>query len=332
LTNLRREARIATSLGCLIPIVTPILAIAAGVGLEPFISPLSEQVIGYLLVVTILAAIIACAVAMLRGAEMLTRAGKLRKTRKCGFLRAYHGPHDWYDPTDVALRNLGKARLLYSEVPGMATVELFPHVDEVFAVNGAVVKKILKVTLTTAAARPTDAVVLDIPKAWLTQETEWQLERRRPSDEERKELAQYAKLPLRYWVRTIAFGILMIPGFGYLLAYIAYFLSQNWYPGHAHAPDPLDAALRAALLAPVIAVVVTGNGIRRNVRVARLVRQDVEFGWIFMISPPAGDNAQDDRGPINMVERLPISNLIWTIGGKPAGWRRYSPTAWDQRK
>lgn len=316
---LRREARIATSLGCLIPIAVPIIAIAIGVALEPLFTMMSKNVSDYFLVVVVVSSIVGCAIAMLWGMEFLERARKLRATRRHGFLRVFHGPYNWYDPTDPALLDLLKSRLLRDDAPAMANIELFPHLNELYAINGTPVKTIVKLTLTTGAARPTESMVLDIPKAWIENESDFQLERRRPSADELQELGQYAMLTRVYWLRTIGSGFCVALFLVYLLGLIVKMAVR------ASFIEPFEPGelLRVALLAPAAGAILTAYRVRRDLRFTRLIRQDMECNWIFMISPPKSEDIKEDIG--NMVERLPVSNVLWTIGGKPAGWRRYFP-------
>lgn len=56
---------------------------------------------------------------------------------------------------------------------------------------------------------------------------------------------------------------------------------------------------------------------------AELYDQDCEDGWAIILEPTQLSTiTSDERTLTQPVEILPISGVIWTIGGNPAGWRR----------
>ncbi|MDZ4858767.1 MAG: hypothetical protein SGI88_07265 [Candidatus Hydrogenedentes bacterium] len=320
--SLHRKIRLNLCAGCLVSCMVPIFAISIAVYLGELIQRERQDLIGLAIAVLIPVTLITCAIAILRGTELLSVFRKLWKTCRKGYVRQFEGPFQWYDPTDIAFDTLVKESLLDPIPSASVSIELFPHIDEIYAINGMAIKKAVRLTVTTAASRPLDAPTWDLPESCLLDCPTANLERRRPSEEESYELSTYTRQPMRYWAARFAIGVLFIPVtiYGLVIPLLAIF--AIWKLISAPGIDLLKHEHVIVVFAVIVTIGMTGLRIYRDHSFCRAIRHDIEFGWIFVFSPLPTEKVYEEIEGANVtIERLPVSEALWTIDGKPAGWR-----------
>jgi hypothetical protein len=111
------------------------------------------------------------------------------------------------------------------------------------------------------------------------------------------ELRSYLSDGWRYWATVI--------GGSWLLAALLWkFL--------AWATAQVDAARLVAISIAVLLLLRHVYNMRRG---GARIRADADLGWLIITTVN-----DDPDAPV--VEWLPVSKLVWTINGKPAGWRK----------
>ncbi len=322
-SRLRREARLTTAAGCLLPVGATILLIGLAMLVVSFLPRTPETLVTLSLVVLFLLTMVLIALAIVVGRDLERRGAKLRKTRKIGYVRRFEGPPGWFDPTDRSLHVLLKANLLQNPVNGLCVVELLPHLNLAYSVNGVRLKKDVPLGITSAAVRPADAPAYDVPKSWLSDNAPPGLERRRPSPEELDELKGYSRPSRRFWFMAATRFVLVAVCTCYLLSILSAPILLAWQRYTGLRIDPALLPPVAIVLGLAVAIWRIGLQVYRVVNMAQRVKKEIELGWIIAVptfGPPLPGSTEPQRGPV--IERLPVTNLLWTIGGKPAGWRR----------
>jgi hypothetical protein len=238
------------------------------------------------------------AILFLPSLSLLKRGGRLRKVARAGYLRCFRGRIGPCDIGDPAVRALKKAKLLKGiDMESEVSLELLPEDDLLYAVNGRTVRAHFPIHVTRATPPPADAVVLGVPEAWFGPEAAAHLERRRLSEAEIDELLAYITRGRKLWTRTILLGVWS----GFVAASIL---------------DHTRVEPRVGIAASLIMGGVTMAWYQRRVyKHRRVLRGDASVGWAIIHSPKEGVEAP-------VLEILPVSRIVWTVGGKPAGWRK----------
>lgn len=243
----------------------------------------------------------------------LRRGRILRRGGRAGYVRRFAGTVNWNDSTDLDLARLVRAGLVQ---PGIdeATVDLHPRDDFVYAVDGVVLSRWIPIEATLTASRPEAPLELDVPASWMPEGARVPMERRRLTSAEKDEIQGYARV-LKRATRLILMTLLLLP----LLAVGATALER-------FGIDPRLAVAAMAIAGGLIAL----RHILRIRRQFRLFAQDVDLGWVIIVRPrdtarraPTPGNADAiDSLRVVTTEFLPVSGAVWTVDGRPAGWRR----------
>ena len=210
------------------------------------------------------------------------------------------------DKTDSIRSFLTKKGLLKTENQASNRIELFGEDNIIYSVNGKRPSKLLEVELTSAALPDPSTPYFSIPVAWGIPESEIELERRRLSEGEMQEVRAYSEQALKGMWFLLVIGAVS-------------FRLIKWL-----ASGPLGIASDTSYAVSVVcSIVICLTIFYRRKRHADRLEKDVDNGWAFIYYPT--ENERKGSGmdlPQVPVEFLPISNLLWIIDGKPAGWRR----------
>jgi hypothetical protein len=265
-------------------------------------APPTGGVSNSLVAVGSLAVLAPTAIVYLIGREARSRAQGYRRARIFGYVRRFAGTAHMDDPTDRCLLALVRAKLIQPDSREHCELELLPLSNVVYSVNRVPIRKYVRLEVRTAAARPQDAVEFAVPSEWLPGEVPFEPQRRRQSRQETAEI-------LRYW-RSIKRKVWLSPLYFTLVCYCLYQLVRVAYPT---APVLLSAA----------AISLAGFLLFRNWQQARHVKADADLGWVMVVPPHTStDKNGTDKEEERTLEVLPRSGAIWTIDGRPAGWRR----------
>ncbi|MBX7255151.1 MAG: hypothetical protein K1Y02_02225 [Candidatus Hydrogenedentes bacterium] len=262
---------------------------------------------------------------IVRAWQHLLQGLRLRQTCKKGFVRRFEGQLGWFDPTDESLLALDAVGLLNLEPGSVNSVELLANQDVAYCVNGEFQKYLLRLSVTSATRRPSKATLWNVSASWGEEGTPNQDKRRRPSPEELEELAEYGRLSRAFWLQSALRVVLFTPpvAYGITLVYIglARKLAENVHLTY----DPLQVSFRVLISAVLVALLIVGAQVSRRIRLRERIKQELELGWIIVNSTSISLHS-DSLGVVSgpAVEYFPLTNLLWTIDGKPAGWRRHA--------
>lgn len=246
-------------------------------------------------------------VALFRTLELLLRRRVLRRAVEAGYVRIFEGAVNPDDYTDKSLRWLLPTGLLYEDGEQPNRVELYPKDNVVHSLNDCEPDGWYPLILTCAAAVPEDALVLDVPNEWFPEAAEGRMQRRRQTAAEQHEILSYAaegrrrlRIILPLWV-------------------ISTFLAVVFLMGRLLQLDLVLSAVVAGVLAATVALQ-QGITIWRK---TRALATDAEFGWIMILTPDPSEESSDDeyRDSDVAMEFLPVSETVWSLAGRPAGWR-----------
>jgi hypothetical protein len=162
------------------------------------------------------------------------------------------------------------------------------------------------VELTSAALPNPSTPYFSLPAAWGTPESKIELERRRLGEGEKQELQAYAEQALKgIWFLIVVGAII--------------FRLTEWIVSGPLGIGP-DTSYAIAMVCSISVCLTIFY--RRKSHADRL-EKDADNGWAFIYYPNENEQRISDAElPQVPVEFLPISNLLWIIDGKPAGWRR----------
>jgi hypothetical protein len=245
--------------------------------------------------------------AILFASVAFERSRILKRTWKAGHIRRFAGTlssEDWTNNTDAILRKAARVEI-GSQVDMVA--DLHASDDVLYRIGDRETKQWIPLELTRGTRPPVAAARFKAPIEWLDPDREDEILRRRLTAGELDEILGYANRVrrARWW---LALG----------LAWIVLSLSR------------LAGMEIFELGLPVIYAVCVGATIIGLVYIfyystskAKLYERDWEDGWAIILEPPQVSTLTD--GEMSMseaIEVLPISGATWTIGGKPAGWRK----------
>ncbi len=322
LALLKRRSRRATSMGCLFPVLPPALAIVACIVSAFLIRDHRGDALWAAIAFFLILGIIATAMSLLRSRDLLVQGNRLAKIGRAGYVRRFQGRLGWFDPTDASLHFLLSTGLIKGEPGSVNVIELLADRDEIYMVNGSAPQRQIRLIVTSASVRPTQPSQWNVPKAWLAEGMPENTERRRPSPDELEELAEYGRLSRDFWVKSALRVVLYTPLAAYGLSIFFLGIADKLAKSAHLTFSPIQAFLRILVSAILVAVVLVGIQVDRRVRMRRRIEQELELGWIIIepttVDPPSG-STQAISGPT--IEYFPLTNLLWTIDGKPAAWR-----------
>jgi hypothetical protein len=252
--------------------------------------------------ISCIALVVPAAIVFLVGREARSRARGYRRARILGYVRRFAGTAHTDDPTDRCLLALVRAKLIRPDSRDYCELELFPLSNVVYSVNKVTIRKYLRLQVRTAAARPQDAVEFAVPSEWLSREVPFEPQRRRQSQQETAEILRYWRgIKRRMWLSPLCFTL------------VCYCLYQLVRVAHPTAP----------VLFLAIAVSLAGFLLFRNWQQARHFKADADVGWVIIVPPHRyPDKDGSEKAEDRTLEVLPQSGAIWTIDGRPSGWRR----------
>ncbi len=264
-----------------------------------------------ILSVSIFAAMLGAAWAILCARENFSCARKLKRCARQGGVRRFQGIIRWHDTSDASIPILASSGLLSRDANETTTLELFSEQDAVFQVNGRTATRWINVRVTRGATRPESPVELAVPPQWYQAGPGVELERRRLTPAEVEEVRQYGRVKLP-WISAVSSVILMLWIGGHVDNLVVRWLSGPRFSGLLGA---------AALISiPVV------RRFRHARRIAELYRHDAEDAWAIIVTPNAvGEGAASaETREARQFEFLPATQAMWTIDGRPAGWRNKS--------
>lgn len=233
----------------------------------------------------------------MRGRRLISAMGR-------GEILRFEGHINWHDWTDRTVAQLVKRKLLSQNDDTRCTLEVFSEMPCLYSVNGVVPQRLLQVDVTKVAARPENPRELAVPASWYREAPPDRLERRHQSDDETNELVGYAKrFPGTHAQVRYLFAHIVVPGA---------VAGAAWHFHHVIGALGLAVALTGGSIYFFGAL----RLLLRARRLAQLYLADAQLGWVLIAQPEPGEEARP--GPM---EFLPISGLVWTIAGRPAGWR-----------
>jgi hypothetical protein len=288
------------------------LAVIAAIVITPAIIPEGwvdsgsfEAALFFALVVLFLLAILlGLPLAILTMRDTYWHGRMLKRALGDGVVSRFEGQINWHDWTDPAVARLVKAKALSHGEEAPCTLELFSRLSYVYAFNGAPVSRLIPLEPVRAAERPERPIELAVPASWYDQAPPEALERRRQSAAETDELVSYA----RQFRDTPA----IVRYLGIHLTVVMLICVFNWssYP---------TVGMRGVIPSAVIVVLYLTHMARqllRERRLSMLYWADAQLGWV-LIAP----SDEVDESGSGLTEFLPVSGLVWTIAGRPAGWR-----------
>jgi len=321
--ELRRKAFLATSIGYLLATLSPLLVLA-GLILIVFGHRGGDIEMGLHVVIGISLMGVATLLFLI-GGDFRGRGARQRTTAKEGFVRRFEGPLGWQDPTDDALAMLIEKRLIQPAPGNMCAIELLPHLDSAFSVNGIRVTKDVPLEITTATARPVNTPVWGVPIDWIKEGDPNKLERRRLTPEEQDEIRRYGRFSSKDGLKLGAMVFMFMAGITVLINKAGRPVLTVWQRLTGFRIDTELILPAAVFLAVCVTFWTVLIPLYRGLKTRRTLRQEADFGWIIVEATKA--NKVDATGtsvpvPGPVVEWLPVNKLMWTIDGKPAGWRR----------
>lgn len=275
---------------------------------EHLIRAVVPHIGAYVIGVSLIACVFGLPLAILLSRDYFRKEEVLGRAAESGNIRCFEGQLNIDDRTDAVRTFLTKRGFLKTADLSVNRIELFGNDDVVYMTNGNRPPRFLEVELTSAALPDPSTPYFSVPPAWKDADLEVNLERRRLSEGEIEEVRSYAKENWRYVRFLFLFGILV---FGMTEIFTLGLFEMEPYRSHV-----VSVSCAIAICVAIF--------YRRKGRAERL-EKDAENGWAFMCHPPgyAQENS-GEAGPEAPVEFLPLSNVFWTIDGKPAGWRRKS--------
>jgi hypothetical protein len=306
--TLARRARWLSDVGVVLLALSPILFVSAlvfGVILLEKV-PRFESGPAPFSVLCFFGLIAPVAAAFLVGYDARSKARYYGEARAFRCVRCFAGTMS-EDPTDHSQRVLVRAGLIQPDSKEHCQIELFPSNDVVYSVNGVRVRKLIRVDVTTAAARPEDVAEYAVPVDWQSDDLPFEPQRRRQSADETDEIIYYARrVRRRMWISPLLFVYLWALVVGdFLYETVKLSSSLCWAIFFAGA-----IALFGLLL----------SGPWRH---TRQCKTDAGLGWVIIV-PPHKHTERDgtEKTQKETIEVLPVSGAVWTIDGRPAGWRR----------
>jgi hypothetical protein len=250
-------------------------------------------------------------VSLLKARDAFSRARLCARTLQTSSVRVFSGLLNLDDPSDVIRDSLARAGLLVPETGRTNCIELHASADIIYSINDVSPTKIKPVELTTAASAPVNPARFAVPADWVPPSDRMDLTRRRLTPGERAELLNYAND-----VGTkAAFSVVLICWFGgkALWQVLPKFLAA--FPG-------LGESLSGAIIIGICTQLIL-----RARRRAGELHLESESGWAVSMEPAEvgaskAGNHTDSTDPIIPAEVLSQSGLLWTVRGRPAGWRR----------
>lgn len=325
LASLKQRKRRLMATGCLVPLLTPLGAMAGGSIAAYAMAHFSNDAAWGAFTLFFVGGIVVTGFAIQWSWKRVREGARLRKTCVNGYVRRFEGQLLWDDPTDASLCILGSAGLLRLEPNTSDSVELLADRDEAYRVNEVVLNSPLQLSVTCATGQPRDAIRWRVPRTWSEQGIPDRAERRRPSADEMEELAEYGQLTLKFWLRSLLQILIIAPlvGYGLLILFLA--AAQKVNETLHLTFDPLQAFVRILCCALLVALVIVGTQVMRRIRLRERIEQELELGWIIVAPTVRSSQPAPQREyPGPTIEYFPLTNLLWTIDGRPAGWRRYA--------
>lgn len=221
-----------------------------------------------------------------------------------GSVLQFKGHINWGDWTDRSVANLVRRKCIAMGEEGEYTLEVYSGAPILYSLNGAAVRNVVPVEITRAASRPQSPVELAVPASWYEAPPPENIERRRQSASETDELMTYAsQFPNRAAVLRY--------GAAHMLAAVVV-AGMAW--SHRTELGTLGAAV--FLTGAIVYLVNKSRLLIRAKRLSRLYLADANLGWVLIAKPK-----EEGQSLTAITEFLPISGLVWTIAGRPAGWR-----------
>ncbi len=324
ITALRRGSRWRIAGGCLLPFGGTLGLITVALLVGALIGRLPEKVMGILAILLAFVVVGGIALSFVQGRDWSRKGTKLRRVWSAGKVRRFEGPLSFFDHTDHTLHFLAQGEILFMDPSGQAVIEVLSDCDELYSLNGFRPKIDIPVMVTIAVPRPENVTTYDMPGSWGEPVDDANVGRRRPTANEREEMRYYTRLSYKYWFRKAWTTLVFAAGSGlvgfHIIGTTFKFVESFYKPSF----EPLNVMLAFGGLIAVAAIALMGLVINDDIRLAQKIRKDIEFDWIFAASFEELDEAELPPGSMNVFERLPVSGLHWTIGGKPAAWRKYS--------
>lgn len=304
---LRRRARgyrlQAVALLMTLPVmVTSVVAATSLAGMTPDrLGPVGSAVWA---AAFLLGLLVGLPVTLLVARDWYKRGSRLVQAMGNGEVLRFEGQINWHDWTDRSVAQLVRHNLLTLNDDAVCRLEVFSETHGVYSVNGTVPKRLLQVEVTRTASRPENPRELAVPASWYQTAPPRHLERRRQSDEEADELVAYAnRFPKTEAQIRFVLVHLIVAGMA---------VGMGWHFRHVFGTFGLAVALTGALVYLVRALKL----LWRARRLANLYLADAQLGWVLIALPQPGEEPRP--GPM---EFLPVSGQVWTIAGRPAGWR-----------
>jgi hypothetical protein len=246
-------------------------------------------------------------VALLKARDQFRRARVCGKTIRSTFLRSFSGALNIDDPSDRIRESLIRSGLLNIQDEGVNCIELHSSADAVYRINHVTPQRHTAVELTRAASAPLNPAKFTVPPDWAAPVERAELSRRRLTAGEKAELRNYAN---EVGTRT-AFAVVLVCWFGgKMLWQVLSRLLADW-PG-------LGETLSVAIVIGVCVQLI----LRARDRAGQLYVES-ENGWAVGIEPSeSASYPQNSPNPVIPSEVLSFSGTLWTVRGRPAGWRR----------
>jgi len=229
-----------------------------------------------------------------------------REVMRVGHVRRFSGTIRCNDPTDLSVQRLVRARLATPDCEEHYDIELLPLADMLYSVNGTRLRKRIRVYPTAVVVTPRDTIELAVPPDWHAPNLPFVPKRRRQSHEETEQILRYVRRIRRLiWLPPLVFVYIwaLVTG-DVLYEYVG--LSRG----------------TCITIFVAGAVGLVGFFLSRAWRHGSRMRADAEFGWIIIVPPHKyTDKTGAEHVQEETVEILPASGALWTIDGRPAGWR-----------
>jgi hypothetical protein len=284
-------------------VVVPFLVpVSLGICLRVFVRSM-DAFGAALAVLGILTLFIGLPVGLLRARDIARRRRMLKRTIEIGSVRCFEGQFnddDWTDLTRQAVKRTGLAHW-----DGLNRLELLASSDVLYRLNKSEPRKWTPVELTAAAPAPVSPARFAMPRDWEGASESIEMTRRRLTEEERRELSSYARrVRKNRWIYAV-------PVF-FFARIIAVFSSK------------LASSEVRTGVAITLGVAAFGYLFFRSTREASRWEFDAQYGWLGVVQPAEDHDLHTADAKIRPpMEVLPGSGAVWTIGNKPAGWRRH---------
>lgn len=304
-SRLQRKVFVICLLGILVCIVLPIILwLVLNASLTD-----TTSVNDIVAIVTVTSLIFGIPVFAYLSDRALKRYRVLNGTLFANHVRRFVGvidKEDWTNGTYDVLKRTGHLR----EGEGRKTeVDLHAADDILFKINDNEVERWTFVELTKATAPPDSPARFKAPIDWVDPERKDDILRRRLTASERDEIYNYAKkIRRRRWWQLL------------IVAWLAAAVIRPVGIKIFELEFPAMFAIWAATTIPICAFL-----FYRQTHEAELYDEDRSDGWAVSLEPNQISTITDGEKHLTQaVEILPFSGATWTIGGKPAGWRKHS--------